>query len=323
MRQSELLSVDLIKVGSRARTVTDDGVAAIMESIKKQGLNTPIIVRKDASGQYHLIAGAHRLEAVKRMGKPKIEALVEIVADDDRARMIELSENLHRSELTELERAEHLAEWIRLSDKLAQVEPVSGGRGKTGGVRAAARELGIERTTAQRAIKIANLSPEAKETARDTGQEDNQSALLMAARHETPEEQVLALKDRVNQKEQETTDAEKSAQIAKKFREICRLSYPDDWADWCADSEEAKRVCDLARDKIIEMNDKDLADIIIQTVCDVHERECNNIYKKIREQQKAEQRAAKKNVSRIKTKAIDIEDHEPLAPAPEPIREEF
>lgn len=46
--------------------------------------------------------------------------------------------NLHRAELTKLERDEHIAEWIRLTDeknKLAQVGPVSlkGGHGVRGG----------------------------------------------------------------------------------------------------------------------------------------------------------------------------------------------
>jgi hypothetical protein len=50
------------------------------------------------------------------------------------------------------ERAEHIAEWIRLTgEKLAQVAPVSArgiveGRGNEGGVGAAVRDLGIERT---------------------------------------------------------------------------------------------------------------------------------------------------------------------------------
>lgn len=53
-----------------------------------------------------------------------------------------------------LERAEHIAEWMKLTgEKLVQHEPVSagGGRGNKGGIRAAERELGIDRTEAQRA----------------------------------------------------------------------------------------------------------------------------------------------------------------------------
>jgi hypothetical protein len=108
-------------------------------------------------------------------------------------------ENLHRAELTVLERATHTAEWIRLTEerglakaelalpapKPAQVAQVSdkpkGGRGKKDGLSAATRELGIERTEAQRSIKIDAIAPEAKQAATDAGLADNQSALLKIA----------------------------------------------------------------------------------------------------------------------------------------------
>lgn len=68
--------------------------------------------------------------------------------------------------------SEHIAEWVRLTnEKLAQVGPVSnkGGRGMESGTRAAARELGVERHEAQRAVKIDSITPEAKEAAREAG----------------------------------------------------------------------------------------------------------------------------------------------------------
>jgi hypothetical protein len=40
---------------------------------------------------------------------------------------------------------------------------------KEGGINAASRDLGIERKEAQRAVKIAGLSDEAKQAARDVG----------------------------------------------------------------------------------------------------------------------------------------------------------
>jgi ParB family chromosome partitioning protein len=85
-----------------------------------------------------------------------------------------------------LERDEHIAEWVRLTEekgKLAQLAPVSpkGGRGNEGGINAAVRELGIDRTQAQRAVKIAGISDEAKAAAREAGVDNNQSALLITA----------------------------------------------------------------------------------------------------------------------------------------------
>jgi hypothetical protein len=73
-----------------------------------------------------------------------------------------------------VERAEHIAEWIRLTeekDKPAQVGQVfpKGGRGHKGGINAAARKLGIERKEVQRAVAIDKLSAEAKAAAVATG----------------------------------------------------------------------------------------------------------------------------------------------------------
>lgn len=94
------------------------------------------------------------------------------------ARLWEIAENLHRAELTVQERAEHIAEWVRLTEGKAAGATCAGslpdGR-KAGpqhqarGINAATRELGIERTEAQRAVKIASMAPEAKQAAQDAG----------------------------------------------------------------------------------------------------------------------------------------------------------
>lgn len=60
---------------------------------------------------------------------------------------------------------------MELANKLAQVAPVSkGGRGNESGVNKASRDLNIERTEVQRAVKIAALTPEAKAVAAERGQ---------------------------------------------------------------------------------------------------------------------------------------------------------
>lgn len=105
----------------------------------------------------------------------------------------EIAENLHRSELSALERDEHVAEWVRLTD--ISPPPVAKPTGRPeGGVRAAARELGVNREDARRAVKTAALAPEAKEAARETKLDDNRSALLEAAKAETPAAQVHVIR---------------------------------------------------------------------------------------------------------------------------------
>src|SRR5690606_1189537 len=109
------------------------------------------------------------------------------------------SENLHRAELTVLQRDEQISRWIELTTvksevpgveaKPVQAAQVSGGRGNKGGVSEASRALGIERTDAIRAAKVAALSPNAKLVAQGLGLDDNRSALLEAAKHSNPDKQ--------------------------------------------------------------------------------------------------------------------------------------
>lgn len=93
----------------------------------------------------------------------------------------EISENLHRAELSVQERAKLVAEWVELTgEKVPQVGAVcAGGRGNREGVREAARQLPVPGNTEKarehqvaRAIKIASLSPEAQAVAVETGQDD-------------------------------------------------------------------------------------------------------------------------------------------------------
>jgi len=112
------------------------------------------------------------------------------------AKIWEIVENLHRAELTVLQRSEQESELLELlkmedADVSAQFgqklpmkgvgQGVGGGRPE-GGLSEASRELGITRQSAQRAAKIAGLSDEAKQVAMATGLDDNQSAMLAVAK---------------------------------------------------------------------------------------------------------------------------------------------
>lgn len=105
----------------------------------------------------------------------------------------EISENLHRAELTKLERDEQISRWVELIELKRvsrQVDAKPEGGRPEAGVRAAARELGISEPDARRAVNVAALSDEAKEAARKHGLDDNRAALLEAAAKPSVAEQV-------------------------------------------------------------------------------------------------------------------------------------
>jgi len=193
MSSSQPVEISRIIVSDRKRDLDEAGVARLHESISQIGLLTPITLRQ-ISDRLELVAGAHRLEAVKRSGEKFIEAVIIKNWTNDEARRWEISENLHRADLTEIQRAEWIAEWISLTERVsAQVAPKPQGGRPEGGIRAAARELGIERTQAQRAIKVAGLTAEAKKAAKEAGLDKNQRALVAASRAE-PDKQAEVLR---------------------------------------------------------------------------------------------------------------------------------
>jgi ParB/RepB/Spo0J family partition protein len=179
------------------RPLVDEAVQRLAVSMQRIGLKTPITVRYcdgKADGTvegYEVVAGRHRVAAATSLGWETID-VIEIECSDLDARLWEIAENLHRAELTKLQRDEQVAEWIRLTD-VAQVEPHRKAGQQPGGVRAAARELGVDRNAARRAVKVAGLSDEAKAAAIEHGLDDNRSALLEAAGEDGPEAQVAKI----------------------------------------------------------------------------------------------------------------------------------
>jgi ParB-like chromosome segregation protein Spo0J len=208
------VALDQIDFPANARPTHADKVRELANSIRRLGLQTlPTVVERD--GRYMLIAGRHRVEALRVIGRDPIDVRV-VDFDDIEARLWTISENLHRNELNALQRSEHIAEWIRLTEasQSSQVETIEsrrddgatvhkvssqvatkpqGGRPESG-IRAAARELGVGKDEAHRAVKIDGITPAAKEAAYEAGLDRNQSALLKVASY-ADEDQVEAVAD--------------------------------------------------------------------------------------------------------------------------------
>ncbi len=197
VQEIQIICLADIEVLPNRRALDEEPLAQLVASMSTLGLQTPITLNRDPeTGRFVLVAGAYRLEAARRLGWLSIGATV-VEWTPERQRMGEIAENLHRAELTTLERSEQIAEWIRLlgqaqtgedsgwTGKVAPSETVSkGGRGKKGGVREAARGIGVDRNDAHRAMKVAGLSEEAKQTARELGLDNNRSVLSAAAKAE-------------------------------------------------------------------------------------------------------------------------------------------
>ena len=104
------IPIGMIQVRDRGRPVNEAVAERLAEDIGKRGLRQPIEVARVArTDNYILVSGGHRLEACRLAGLAKIPASV-IHGNQLDLRRDELMENLARSDLSKLERAQFLFE---------------------------------------------------------------------------------------------------------------------------------------------------------------------------------------------------------------------
>lgn len=175
--------------GPNLRAVNPARVKSLAESIAEIGLQNPISVLlvKVRQGtayshdgkKYQLVAGEHRWKACLSLGLKEIPVNV-LSLNDLQCELWQVDENLMRSELTELERAEHLRHRKEIylvlhpeTKRGANREEPSGQFGHTDSaesfVEDAASKLDSSERDIRRAVHRAeHIAPEVKDAIRDT-----------------------------------------------------------------------------------------------------------------------------------------------------------
>lgn len=137
----------------------DDEMMNLTESIKENGILSPLIVRPIENNEYEVISGHRRLHASLKAGMDKVPALI-YEMDKDAAAIALVDSNLHRDNVLPSERAfayklkmEALSHQGKRTDLTsAQVEP-----------KLSAEIIGesenISRETVKRYIRLTNLLP--------------------------------------------------------------------------------------------------------------------------------------------------------------------
>lgn len=82
----------------------DEKMDELVESIKANGVLSPVIVRPDDEGTYEMISGHRRIHAAKRAGLRKIPAIIKEVTDDE-ATIMMVDANVQREEILPSEKA--------------------------------------------------------------------------------------------------------------------------------------------------------------------------------------------------------------------------
>ena len=178
------ISPDEVKVKSGRRSLNEEKVKSLAQSIEEIGLLNPITIDLE----YNLIAGAHRLEAVKRLGRVSIECN-QVDLKGLQAELAEIDENLVRHNLNHIDEADQLLRRKEIYEEL-HPETKAGAAGakatneKRWGIATARRAVateksfvtdtfektGIAERTIREKIQVANnLTPEVKEMVKESG----------------------------------------------------------------------------------------------------------------------------------------------------------
>lgn len=130
------------------RAEFDEGeIAALAESLKRQGVLQPVVVRPAEGGFYELVAGERRWRASKKAGLDRIPAVIREV-DDRRMLEMALVENIQRRDLNPIEKARAFRQLMQLNS-WTQEE--------------VADAVGLGRPTVANFIRLLELPPEIQE----------------------------------------------------------------------------------------------------------------------------------------------------------------
>jgi len=188
------IQIDKIKVNPDRREALPEHIAELAKSIAEVGLLNPITVDRD----YTLIAGLHRLEAVKGLGWTEIECTVSSL-EGLQAELAEIDENFVRRDLSTVEFGELLLRHKEIYEALhpetkAGLSQAAGMNRAKGNIVAdkmsattrpfvenTAEKLGVTPRTIRRQIETAkNLTDAAKELIRhaDISKKNAHSSVL-------------------------------------------------------------------------------------------------------------------------------------------------
>ena len=100
------LPIDILQPGKyQPRGDIDDAtLAELADSIKKQGLIQPLVVREISANRYEIIAGERRWRACCMLGMTDVPVVIRQV-DDETAMALALIENLQREDLNAMDQA--------------------------------------------------------------------------------------------------------------------------------------------------------------------------------------------------------------------------
>lgn len=145
-------------------------IESLADSVKKDGLLQPVVVRPAGAGFYQIVAGERRWRAAKLAGLARVPVIIREVEDK---KMLELAlvENIQRRDLNPMEKARAFKQLMTLNGWTQEQ---------------LADSLGLGRPTVANFVRLLELPPEVQETvSRGTISMGHARALLTIAQRST------------------------------------------------------------------------------------------------------------------------------------------
>lgn len=115
--KNELMEIEMAMVvpteAQPRQSFKEDTIKELAESIEKNGLLQPIVVRPMEKGKYQIIAGERRYRAFKKLGRTMIPAIVRDYEDEE-VDKLQLVENVQREDLNPYDEA---IAYLKLKEK--------------------------------------------------------------------------------------------------------------------------------------------------------------------------------------------------------------
>lgn len=108
VNEESAMEIDIASIhpfaGHPFKVIDDDKMQDLVESVRENGVITPVLIRPAMENQYEMISGHRRMHAAKLAGLSNIPAIVREMTDDE-AVIAMVDANIQREELLPSEKA--------------------------------------------------------------------------------------------------------------------------------------------------------------------------------------------------------------------------
>jgi len=203
------LAIKLVDISPyQPRTHIDkEAINALVQSIKKQGVIQPVLVRKVGS-RYELIAGERRLRAAIAAGLDQLPAIIK-KANDEQAAMLALTENIMRENLSPMEEAEAFSKMLKKFNLTHK---------------SLANQLGRSREAVTNSLRLNDLNPKVKDLLRKGKLDMGHARALLSLSGE----KQIALAKQIASQGLSVREAEALAQTSKQTKKSKTKAHAKD-----------------------------------------------------------------------------------------------